>query len=232
MIIITGTSRGIGKALAELYLSQNKTVIGIGRTNAIAHANYRHITCDLSNNEEVENLVLPEINDSLIFIHNAGVLGNIGRFSEQFPYNHKEVMQVNFVSGVMLLNRLIEKAKHHKLSCVFISSGAGKRAIPSWSAYCASKAAVDLFLETVQAEENEKKNSNLRVYSFSPGVVDTVMQAQIRNSSAKDFSSVQRFKDLHEKGELIDPKFVAIRITKLLEVNPSTKVQWSVSDEY
>lgn len=230
MIIITGTSRGIGRAIAELYLSKGRQVLGIGRSSTIKHKNYSHLFCDLSKVSEVEALTFPEMKEDIVFIHNAGVLGEVGRFTDLISTSHRDVMQVNFNAGAELFHKLLQPSNGKEFTCVFISSGAGKRPIASWAGYCASKAAVDLFLETVQAEENEKENSKVRVYSFSPGVVDTGMQEQIRNVDQEDFSSLERFRHLHANGDLLPPEKVAEKLAKLIHDRPSDKVLWTVAE--
>lgn len=239
MIIITGTSRGIGKAVAEQYLAQGKRVVGISRSCSIEHPLYTHLVCDLSSNEAVAALQLPIADKPVIFIHNAGMLGQVNRFSDTAQPDAGEVMQVNYTSGTVLLHHLMKQLKpKQQFTGVFVSSGAGKRPIPSWAAYCASKAAVDLFLQTVQAEEDEKSNGNgdsqvastLRVYAFSPGVVDTAMQADIRSTNEHHFSSSERFHSLHQNGELKSPEEVAEKIIRLIEQRPTDRVLCSVTD--
>mgnify|MGYP003292185154 CR=1 FL=1 len=67
-VLITGTSQGIGKAIAELFLDENHEVIGIDRADkSIPHRNYTHFKCDVRDKEN-----LPEINDVEILINNAG----------------------------------------------------------------------------------------------------------------------------------------------------------------
>ena len=58
---ITGSSSGIGKALAELLLENNHKVIGLSRTNTISHVNYKHVFIDLSEPEIVAKFVLGAI---------------------------------------------------------------------------------------------------------------------------------------------------------------------------
>lgn len=67
-VLITGTSQGIGKAIAEYFLKEEHFVIGMDRQSAsIESPNYRHVECDVRDRDN-----LPEINDVDILINNAG----------------------------------------------------------------------------------------------------------------------------------------------------------------
>ena len=67
-ILITGTSQGIGKAIASLFLERGHTVLGIDRQEGtITHEKYIHFLCDVRNKAN-----LPEIEDIDILINNAG----------------------------------------------------------------------------------------------------------------------------------------------------------------
>lgn len=67
-VLITGTSQGIGKAIAQLFINEGHTVIGIDRQNAaIGHELYTHYVCDIRDKE-----LLPDIKDIEILINNAG----------------------------------------------------------------------------------------------------------------------------------------------------------------
>ena len=67
-VLITGTSQGIGKAIAEYFLKEGHSVIGMDRQRAsIESQNYRHVECDVRDRDN-----LPEINDVDILINNAG----------------------------------------------------------------------------------------------------------------------------------------------------------------
>lgn len=67
-VLITGTSRGIGKAIAELFLQQGHEVIGIDRQQpGVVNPAYTHYVCDVRDQQN-----LPEIQDVAILINNAG----------------------------------------------------------------------------------------------------------------------------------------------------------------
>lgn len=229
--IITGVSRGLGKALAEAFLEADYKVIGIGRQADISHANFSFLQLDLGDHAAVEAFKLPEIDaDEVILINNAGILGEVKRVSATESDHAGQVMQVNVVAPMQLTAKAARLCGDSiPFTLVNISSGAGKRPIPSWAAYCASKAALDLFSETFLLEEREL-GRNTRVYAFAPGVVDTDMQQNIRTTDASDFSSVETFRDLKENNELADASQVAQKLLALLNKPYDGKVICSARD--
>lgn len=67
-VLITGTSQGIGRAIAELFLARGHAVLGIDRQEAsITHAAYTHFTCDVRDKD-----ALPHVDGVEILINNAG----------------------------------------------------------------------------------------------------------------------------------------------------------------
>ncbi|WP_294673924.1 SDR family NAD(P)-dependent oxidoreductase [uncultured Fluviicola sp.] len=232
MVIITGTSRGIGKAIAENYLSLGEKVIGIGRNHTISHPGYSSIHCDLSDPGSVEQISFPDMdNEKVIFIHNAGILGKVDYFEKLDPQEIAKVMQVNLFAGAAILQKLLRQLpKTTSFKCIFISSGAGKTPIASWASYCASKAAVDLFCQTIQLEEQQLGRTNFHCLSVAPGVVDTDMQANIRNTQQTSFSEVDRFKEYKNSNQLYSPELVAGKLFKLVHEMPLEQVVYSLRE--
>ena len=105
-VLITGTSQGIGKGIAELFLSNGHMVIGIDRQeSAIAHEEYTHIQCDV---RDIDSL--PEIQDIEVLINNAGTqneedidinLKSLIRFTERYGIQKgiKSILNIGSASG-------------------------------------------------------------------------------------------------------------------------------------
>lgn len=223
--IITGASKGIGKALAEeLLKDKNNHVVGVCRTSTIQHPNYRHQPLDFSDIPAVEHnlqkVFLPyQDAEKLVLVNNAGVLGDIGYVGEGMANERFEfVFDVNVIVPAMLMNTFLEV--YRVLDCpkviLNISSGAGKYPIDGWAAYCASKAALDMLSMTMQKEQ-EVRGSNVKVFSLSPGVVDTGMQENIREADAGQFSTVQKFREYKANGDLASPDEVGEKIARFLQ---------------
>ena len=214
---ITGVSRGLGSALALLLLDRGDRVIGIGRSASIDHPRFQFISCDLRDLTEVRSLSFPVTDGHVALINNAGILGKIGRISQQEGSDFEEVMTVNCFAPYILTQNLYAQLAHPENFCLLnVSSGAGRRSIPSWAAYCASKAALDRWTENFYLEESEL-GRHLKVYSVAPGVVDTDMQGQIRDVEPEKFSGVANFIEMKAKDLLFSPEHAAKLLLSLVE---------------
>ena len=215
--IITGVSRGLGKATAELFLEKGNKVIGVGRSHSIDHSNFSFEKCDLSDKDQVAQLLRNRTFDEPVtLINNAGILGVIGRISESEHLDLDLVMQVNVTAPMQLAKTVYHNcSKKSDFTLVNISSGAANKAIPSWAAYCASKAALNMITEAFYLEELELGNK-IKAYAVAPGVIDTGMQEEIRNAPESAFSAVENFKNMKSEGLLFSPEEAAKRLEHLL----------------
>lgn len=222
--IITGASRGLGKALAEAILRQpGTTVVGVSRHATIEHERYQHQPLDLSDIAAVENnlhKVFPRWSDaaSVTLVNNAAVVGEIGYVGEQANEHYNFVFDVNLVAPAMLMNTFLSVYSGLSVprTVLNISSGAAQRPVDGWAAYCASKAALEALTATAQKEQ-DLRSSGVRLRSLSPGVIDTGMQEHIRAADPASFSEAARFADYHTQGQLPSAEQVADKILTWLQ---------------
>lgn len=218
--IITGTSSGIGKALAHFYLKKGEKVIGISRNNSITDDNFKHVMCDLSDKHQLHDLALLDLTSKddfpICLINNAGIIGDIKRSHELTLTHYVDMAMVNLVAPQYLCSYVLSTFGFDNVDTIVnISSGAAQRPVPSWGSYCASKAGMDIFAETLN-EEIKELGKSTKIFNLAPGVVDTGMQEAIRESGAKNFSGHQNFVDLKENDELRTPEEVAILLDEFI----------------
>jgi NAD(P)-dependent dehydrogenase (short-subunit alcohol dehydrogenase family) len=126
-ILITGSSQGIGKAIAELFLNNGHTVTGIDRQGAtISHGNYTHITMDIRDK-------LPDIEDIDILINNAGTQNE-----DDIDINLKALIRVTEKYGI----------REGIRSILNIGSASGHTGA-EFPEYCASKGGVIAYTRNV-----------------------------------------------------------------------------------
>ena len=212
--LITGTGSGIGKALAELLLSENYLIFGYSRTNQIENKNFTFTTIDLSTLQEVQKMQFPNVDvaTDVLLVNNAATIGSILPIDKK---SEKEIIQeynLNIISPTLLSRKFINTYSDNKKLLINIGSGAANKAIASWSAYCATKSGLDMFTEVIA----EEKHKNLTIFSIHPGVVDTNMQKKIRESDAEFFPIRQQFIDYYSKNELFSADFVAQKIYQII----------------
>lgn len=214
--IVTGISRGLGKGIVDALLAENAEVIGVGRSNPFGNT-IRFISCDLGDPKAINTINLDTLEGSVTLINNAGVIGEIKRISEQEESDLEHVMQVNVFAPMALTRKVYAQIKEDQsFTLVNISSGAANRSIPSWAAYCASKAALNRLTENFYIEEQEL-NRNVKAYAVAPGVIDTGMQAEIRSADSNHFSEKDNFVRMKEDGMLYSIQEAADRLMRLLK---------------
>ena len=126
-VVITGTSQGIGKGIAELFLQKGHSVVGIDRQEAsVEHENYTHIQCDVRGE-------LPEIPDVEILVNNAGTQNDA-----DIDTNLKALIRVTEKYGVQPAIK----------SVLSIGSASGHTG-SEFPEYCASKGGIIAYTKNV-----------------------------------------------------------------------------------
>lgn len=169
VVLITGSSRGIGKATAIAMAEQGAIIMLNGRNNKRLHLVEKQIKdsggvassycCDISNQEHAKELLdytIQAYGKLNILINNAGVSMR-GNFSALNPEVFKKVFDTNVLGTVNTSINAIPFIKKTQGSIVFISSIAGIRGLPSNSAYCSSKMALRAIAESIRIEEVKSK---------------------------------------------------------------------------
>ncbi|WP_373397129.1 SDR family NAD(P)-dependent oxidoreductase [Algoriphagus halophilus] len=222
LLIITGHSQGLGRAILDHYLGNHSfQIIAISRTKLdIDSPNLQQISMDLSELDVLERQlpdIFPQVEfDKIILLNNAGWIGQIKPIGNLGPKEMRVQVNLNLLGPMYLTNAFIKRYKEtdsEKIVCN-ISSGAASRVVEGWSGYCSTKAALSMFT-LVAAKENKSKNFHF--YSLAPGIVDTGMQGKIRESNESDFPEVEKFKAFKEEGKLVSPKEVAEKIAYLFD---------------
>ena len=225
LFIVTGTTKGIGAALRDvLAADRNNLIITLSRAPATSTSPH-NIKLDVGELAaiapafaEVAVLIGKRRFDRAVLINNAGVAMPVGAFDQIGAEETGQNLIVNVAAPIALsgLFAAVTRPLARRRLIVNISSGAAKRAVAGWSAYCASKAALEMATR-VAALEAEKNDTTLSICSLAPGVVDTPMQGQIRNISEQDFPDVARFRAMKAEGVLRDAHDVARDIIGLVE---------------
>ena len=221
--IITGSSRGIGRALSEAFLAGGYEVLGISRSNENPFRNpsFSHLSIDLAGEFYNDQRAVEPIKrfcdcDELILVNNAGRIGETSYFEDAAMSDFEETIQLNFLAAVRMTNLLLKwKNENQSIIILNISSGAAKSIIDGWSAYCSSKAAMDSWISVLDNELRQRGEQKVKVYAISPGVVDTQMQKEIRESHEGQFSRREYFRDLKRSKTLKSPTFIADLIYKI-----------------
>jgi benzil reductase ((S)-benzoin forming) len=241
---ITGTSRGIGKALAEHLLeNQSNKVIGISRLRTIEHPNYKHFYLDLTDVNAITDFKFEIHADAkkIYLINNAGSLGFIKPVGKLDAHTIVSNYTLNLIAPSVLTNAFIDcyETTDAEKVILTISSGAGKTPIDGWAVYCASKAGIDMFSRVVDEEQKIKAehpsssiHKGFKIFSIAPGVVDTDMQHEIRSSSKEDFSRLENFIEYKTANQLLTPESVSKKYVSLLGNLADIKDVLSALEDY
>ncbi len=224
-IIITGVSSGIGLAIAKAALENGYVVQGVGRNapEALEGADcWSFSACDLTDLAAVDALKF-QTGAHTILINNAGTLGPVVQGENAMGSDIEACMLLNVTAPMRLTARFLKEVEGDK-QVYFTGSGAAQYAIPGWSAYCASKAAIHMYAEVLAQEYPQ-----VPIHAFKPGKVDTPMQAQIRNTTTENFPSVAHFIEEYETGNLVKPETVAERLLHVIASDDKPGVVFPIS---
>jgi benzil reductase ((S)-benzoin forming) len=235
--IVTGTSTGIGEAVAKELLAREWSVIGIARRPAtITHPAYRHVAFDLAgigtSAAGLERELAPLLERSVAptrigLVNNAAAPEGLMPLAAVDAPLLARTYAVNVVAPIWLMGFVLRRspAANTALRIVNVSSGAATTGFPGLAAYGSSKAALRLAGMSLASEWDRPPNSaetrrDAAILSYEPGVVDTDMQRHARSRPPDEFPWVTMFKDFAARGVLVAPERPAADIVAFLESHP------------
>jgi NAD(P)-dependent dehydrogenase (short-subunit alcohol dehydrogenase family) len=190
LALVTGASRGIGRAVALELARQNWRVIAVARAQKALEkldddiralgGEATLIPLDLRDGASIDQLAAPLFErfgklDGLASC--AGALGSLTPAFQATPAIMDETIQVNFLANQRLIRALHPLLRGSDAGrAVFLTSGASKNPRAYWAPYAASKAALDALVISYAAEIGNV--SNVRANLFNPGPTRTAMRAK------------------------------------------------------
>jgi NADP-dependent 3-hydroxy acid dehydrogenase YdfG len=210
VIIVTGVSKGIGRATAEALLARGAAVAGWGRTapEGLAHERFQFFECDVRDEHAVQEAFTntqrelgPEIHG---LVNNAGlgVAGPVDGFSAE---DWKLMFDTNVHGLFYCTKAVLPQMKRQQLGhIVNISSIAGQTGIEKMAGYCATKFAVKGFSQSLF---KEVRNDGVKVTCLYPGSTQTNFFDDIPGTEANS--------------QMMQPADIASAIVYALETPPN-----------
>ena len=201
--LVTGASRGLGLVIVENFKNNGAVVVG----SSITGIN-NTIKSDVRNSVSMKNLVLHAttiMGDINTLVCNAGIYGPIGPTETNNWDEWKTAIEINLYGVVSACRHVVPELKRKRSGKIIILSGGGAtKAMPNFSAYAASKAAVVRYAETLAEELREY---NIQVNCVAPGSMNTVfMETAITagpNKTGQEFYD-RMLKQKEEGGDSIE----------------------------
>ncbi|CAB3808381.1 Benzil reductase ((S)-benzoin forming) [Paraburkholderia caffeinitolerans] len=230
LIIITGTSRGIGAAMTRELLQPGNRLVCVSRSRnadleesaASSGMTVSWHQQDLSQSDAAAGWLRGVLDDmdaplaSATLILNAGIVEPIGPVTVLEESTLLPHLLTNLITPMTMTAAFI--AATERFACLrkvlAISSGSGRNPFPNLSAYSVGKAGLDMFMRSVSSEYAQAPAERaVRAVALAPGAVDTGMHATLRNAKSHH---MQRFRDRKDSGMLISSDNVARQIVDYL----------------
>ncbi|WP_424493987.1 SDR family oxidoreductase [Salinimicrobium sp. GXAS 041] len=236
VVLITGASSGIGKAIAEHLLSKNYKVFGTSRNPSKGTSlNFPLVTLDVTKKETIKSAVSEVISEAGkidILINNAGV-GITGPIEETPDEEIKKAFDTNYFGPLNVIKAVLpEMRKNNGGLIINITSIAGYMGLPYRGIYSASKGALEL---TTEAFRMELKDFNIQMTNVAPGDFATNIAAGRYHSPVLEESPYREpyGSTLNIMNQHVDeggnPKIMAEYVHKIIKTkNP--KVHYKVGD--
>ena len=223
-IIITGTSTGIGFALAEYFGKKGHSVFGLSRKNVLS-AYFKTIPTDITDNLQVQNAVseiLKTEKNIDVLINNAG-MGMVGAVEDSTQEEIIKLFNLNLVGSVQMMSAVLPSMRAQKLGKILnISSIGSEMGLPFRGFYSASKSALDKVTEAIRYEVSpwNIEVCTLHLGDIKTKIAENRVKTKVSEPYLKTFDKIYAIMNAHVD-DRTEPAEVAAYIEKLL-----TKKSW------
>lgn len=223
-IIITGSSSGIGFALAEYFGEKGHQVFGLSRTLTESRF-FKSISVDITKKESIDNALTQILEENLMIdmlINNAG-MGMVGPVEDTSQEDILKLFNLNLSGSVMMMSAVLPNMRTQKKGKIInVSSIGSEMGLPFRGFYSASKSALDKVTEAIRYEV---KPWNIEVCSLHLGdiktnIAENRLKTKVSAPYQKVFEKVYKQMNGHVK-DGTEPLEVAEYVAKLL-----TKDHW------
>ncbi len=224
LYIVTGASRGLGRAIAEQLLQPGHVVLGLSRQAPPAPPGLEQWPCDLAEPLPVAARLQAWLEAldggrfaSIALINNAAMLVAPQPLRDADAAALSAAVRVGLEAPLLLTAAFLRATRAWVADkrVLHISSGLGRRAMAAQGPYCAVKAGLD-HLARAQALEEATLENGARVVSLAPGVIDTDMQVQLRGADPAGFPDRDAFVQMKAGGRLDSPAVAAGKVLAYL----------------
>ena len=224
LFIVTGASRGLGRAMAEQLLQPGHLVLGLSRQAPAAPPGLEQWPCDLADPLPVAARLQAWLEGldgrrfaSAALINNAALLAEPKPLRDADAASLSASVRVGLEAPLLLTAAFLRATRNWTADkrVLHISSGLGRRAMAAQGPYCAVKAGLD-HLARAQALEEALQSNGAKVVSLAPGVIDTDMQVQLRGADPSGFPDHDAFMQMKSGGRLDSPAVAAAKVVAYL----------------
>jgi benzil reductase ((S)-benzoin forming) len=225
LFIVTGASRGMGRAIAEqLAAPEGHVVLGLSRLAPPAPPRIEQWAVDLAEPVPVARRLgdwldrfAPARFASASLINNAALLTAPGPLAQADLEAVSKATRVGLEAPLVLTAAFLHATRGWagQRRVLHISSGLGRRGLAASGPYCAVKAGLDN-LARAQALEEALQRNGAKVCSLAPGIIDTDMQVQLRSADPTAFPDIEVFRGFKSGGQLDSPAAAAAKVIAYL----------------
>ncbi len=221
-IIITGSSAGIGFALAEYFGKKGHKVFGLSRKN-VENPHFTTIPTDITNLDQVQHAIteiLKSENRIDILINNAG-MGMVGPVEDSTQKEILKLFNLNLIGSVQMMSAVLPKMREQKAGKIInISSIGSEMGLPFRGFYSASKSALDKVTEAIRYEVSPWNIDvcALHLGDIKTNIADSRVKSEVSEPYKKVFDKVYSLMNAHVN-EGTEPNDVASYIEKLISKN-------------